>query len=107
MAIRISKTGAIYYDAPFTQEQPQSASCANPTAEAVALERVEAGRHAFVAGAGQVVGWCIKRDGGWYIGDRDGNSLAGPFGTLAGATSAGQQVFALPPPAPVSKSSPH
>jgi hypothetical protein len=98
MVLRISKTGAIYCDAPFTQaeleERQHPASVAVP-AKAIALKRLEAGRHAFIAVAGDMqVGWCIRREGGWHIEDMDCNRLAGPFKTLAAVTSAGQQVLA-------------
>ena len=78
-------------------------------AKAIALERIEAGRHAFIAPGegGQLVGWCIKRDDGGIFQGRDGNSPAGPFGTLAAATGAAQQVLAPRAPVPVSKPSPH
>jgi hypothetical protein len=100
MVLRISKTGAIYWDAPFTHEEVrerhQSASSAGSSGKAIALERFEPGCHGFVAVDGDVqVGWCVKRDGGWYIEDMDWNAVAGPFRTLAAATTAGQQVFAL------------
>jgi hypothetical protein len=70
MVTRMSKTGAIYYEEPFTQaeleERQRSEGKAEPAAKAIALERFEAGRHAFVAVAGDVqIGWCIRRDGGW------------------------------------------
>jgi hypothetical protein len=98
VVLRISKTGAIYHDAPFTQaeleERQHPASVVVP-AKAIALKRLEAGRHAFIAVAGDMqVGWCIKRDGGWYVEDMDCTRLAGPFETLAAVTSAGQQVLA-------------
>jgi hypothetical protein len=99
MVLRISKTGAIYWDAPFTQEElrerQQSVSCANPSGKAIALARFAPGCHGFVAAPGDVqVDWCIKHDGGWYIEDMDYETLAGPYRTLAAATAAGQQVFA-------------
>ena len=70
MVTRMSKTGAIYYEEPFTQaeleERQRSEGKVEPAAKAIALERFEAGRHAFVAVAGDVqIGWCIRRDGGW------------------------------------------
>jgi hypothetical protein len=34
------------------------------------------------------IGWCVKRDSGWYIEDMNGRSLAGPFRTLDAADSA-------------------
>jgi hypothetical protein len=114
MVTRISKTGAIYYDyPPFDQveleEEHPSEVKEGAAAKAIALERVEAGRHAFIAPGegGQLVGWCIKRDDGWYIQGRDGNSPAGPFGTLVAATAAAQQVLAPRASMPVSKPFPH
>ena len=93
MAIRISKTGAIYYDASFTQERPQSASCANPTAEAVA--------------------------DGWKLGatpslPEQGRLLAGALNATAAGTSTTEMATASldhlgrspGPPVPVRKSSP-
>ena len=99
MVTRMSKTGAIYYEEPFTQaeleERQRSEGKVEPAAKAIALERFEAGRHAFVAVAGDVqIGWCIRRDGGWYIEDTDGHSIAGPFRTLASASTAGQEALA-------------
>ena len=99
MALRISKTGAVYCDDPFTlkglEGRRQSASRVTPSGNAIALRRFKTGRHAFVAVAGDVqVGWCIKGDGGWYIEDMDYETLAGPFTTLAAASSAGEQVLA-------------
>src|SRR4029077_7667688 len=74
MVTRISKTGAIYYDyPPFDQAELEEGHPSEvkegAAAKAIALERVEAGRHAFIAPGegGQLVGWCIKRDDGWYI----------------------------------------
>jgi hypothetical protein len=50
MVTRMSKTGAIYYEEPFTQaeleERQRSEGKAEPAAKAIALERFEAGRHA-------------------------------------------------------------
>lgn len=61
----------------------------------IAFERFERGRHAVVAVRGDVqVGWCIRRDGGWWIEDMDCKTFAEPFCTLAAAASAGKQVFA-------------
>jgi len=113
MVTRISKTGAIYYDyPPFDQaelEEGLRSEVKEGAAKTIALERVEAGRHAFIAvgESAQLVGWCIKRDDGWYIQGRDGNSPAGPFGTLVAATAAAQQVLAPRASMPVSKPSPH
>jgi hypothetical protein len=114
MVTRISKTGAIYYDyPPFDQAELEeglpSEVKEGAAAKVIALERVEVGRHAFISVGehGQLVGWCIKRDDGWYIQGRDGNSPAGPFGTLAAATGAAQQVLGPRAPVPVSKPSPH
>jgi hypothetical protein len=77
------------------EERQHSEVKAEPAAKAITLERFEAGRYAFIAVAGDVqVGWCIRRDGGWYIDDPDGNSLAGPFQTIAAAASASQQILA-------------
>jgi hypothetical protein len=95
MGLCISKTGAICYDPPATQEElkerRQSASCA----KAIALGRFKTGRHAFLAVTGDVqVGWCSRRKDGWYIEDMDCETLAGPFTTLAAASSAGERVLA-------------
>jgi hypothetical protein len=54
----------------------------------IALERFEAGRHAFIALNGDVqIGWCVKCKAKWYIEDMDGQVLAGPFPTLRVAES--------------------
>ena len=97
MILRISTTGWVYHEAPFAAEEledaPQPARLPQPAA--IALERFAAGRHALTAVSGGVqIGWCVKRDEGWYIEDMDCKTLAGPFRTLAAATGAGQQVFA-------------
>jgi hypothetical protein len=57
--------------------------------------RFEAGRHAVVAVAGDVqIGWCTKRNAGWYIEDMDGENLAGPFHTLRAASKVADKVLA-------------
>src|SRR5947208_8812702 len=65
MVTRISKTGAIYYDYPpfdkaeLEEEHPSEVK-EGAAGKVIALERVEAGRHAFIAVGerGQLVGWC-------------------------------------------------
>jgi hypothetical protein len=96
MVLRISKTGWMYHEAPFTEKEMQErhhpASCPKV---AIALERFEPERYALMSVTGDVhLAWCIKRDDGWYIEDRSGNRLAGAFLTLASAKVAAQQVLA-------------
>jgi hypothetical protein len=96
VVLRISNTGWIYDEAPSKEEElKEGGRSVRRAPSAIALERFEAGRHGFIAAARDAqVGWCIRRDGGWYIEDMDCKSLAGPFRTLRAAASACQQVLA-------------